>query len=174
MLIIRLLIMNQRELLPSMICTAMMRVGTRMATVFDQHFADLGITQAQFRTLLAVWEAGAEEGISPSALADHLLLERATVTVLAARLVERGLLSRQAGENRRTFRLALTEDGQALLQRVLPRAVALADRTLAGRTLEELSQTWEMLRLIEERVRAYGDEEATAEGPSRTTKETDR
>jgi len=154
-----------------MICTAMMRVGTRMATVFDQHFADLGITQAQFRTLLAVWEAGAEEGISPSALAEHLLLERATVTVLTARLVERGLLSRRAGENRRTFRLVLTEEGQAVLQRVLPRAVALANRTLAGPTLDELSQTWEMLRMIEERVRTYGAEGTDAANEPLPTKE---
>ena len=29
-----------------------MRVGTRMATGFDQHFAEFGIMQAQFRALL--------------------------------------------------------------------------------------------------------------------------
>src|SRR4028118_1594151 len=94
--------------LPSRICTALMRLGTRMATAFDQHFAAEGITQAQFRTLLAVWELGGEEGVAPSVLAEKLFLERATVTVLTTRLVERGWLERAAGENRRTFRLVLT------------------------------------------------------------------
>ena len=43
----------------------LMRIGTRMATGFDQHFAELGITQAQFRILLAVWEQGGAAGIAP-------------------------------------------------------------------------------------------------------------
>lgn len=146
--------MRADELLASEICTAMMRVGTRMATVFDQHFAALGITQAQFRTLLVIRDAG-KEGIAPSTLAELLLLERATVTVLASRLVEEGLVERRPGENRRTFRLALTPAGKQCLQRVVPHAVALADATLAGHSLEELRMIRQSLELIEARVRSY-------------------
>ncbi|HTE17554.1 MAG TPA: MarR family transcriptional regulator [Armatimonadota bacterium] len=149
-------------LLPSVICTAMMRVGTRMATVFDQHFSDMGITQAQFRTLLRIWETGGEEGIAPSALAEELLLERATVTVLTARLVERGLLARRPGVNRRTFCLVLTPAGRELMERVLPRAVGLADETLAGMAPAQLTAMLHALQRIEERVRTSspGDERA--------------
>jgi DNA-binding MarR family transcriptional regulator len=142
------------KLLPSLICTAMMRVGTRMATMFDQHFAAMGITQAQFRTLLAIREAG-PEGLAPSVLAEQLMLERATVTVLTARLVERGLLQRGAGENRRTFRLTLLPAGEELLERVIPYAVTLADATLEGHSSEELEAIWRSLQAIEERVRTY-------------------
>lgn len=109
-----------------------MRVGTKMATGFDQHFSGLGLTQAQFRFLLAVWEEGGPEGIMPSALAEHLLIERGTVSVLATALVNAGLLERRPGENRRSHRLALTAQGGALLQQAVPRAVALADHTLTG------------------------------------------
>ena len=71
----------QDDLLPSHLCTALMRIGTRLATVFDQRFSRFGLTQAQFRLLLAICEAG-DAGVTPSALADQLLIERAAVSVL--------------------------------------------------------------------------------------------
>lgn len=120
------------DLLASQLCTALMRIGTRMATGFDQYFSGLGLTQAQFRFLLAVWEEGGLEGIMPSSLAGHLLIERGTVSVLATALVKAGLIERRPGENRRSHRLALTAQGGALLQQSVPRAVTLADHTLAG------------------------------------------
>ncbi len=140
------------NLLPSHLCTALMRIGTRMASIFDQKFGPYGLTQAQFRVLLAVWESG-EGGIAPSALADRLLIERATVSVLTTRLVERGWLERTPGENRRTFLLVLTESGKARLQEALPHAVTLADETLAGLGREELRGTLALLEQLEAHLR---------------------
>lgn len=145
----------ENEQLASWVCTALMRIGTRMATGFDQHFARLGITQAQFRVLLAVWEQGGSEGIAPSFLADYLLIERGTVSVLTNRMVERGWLSRQPGENRRTYRLTLTEAGRQVLQEVVPRAIALAEHTLAGISLNELVQMRTNLEHIEAKLREH-------------------
>lgn len=126
-----------------------------MATVFDQHFAEAGITQAQFRLMLAVLEEGGEEGIRPSALADYLLIERATISVLTHRMVERGLLERGPGENRRTFNLTLTETGRRTLQELIPRAIALANHTLAEVTHEELGRMRATLEIVETQLRAY-------------------
>ena len=144
------------ELLTSHLCTALMRIGTRMATVFDQHFEASGITQAQFRLMLAVWEEGGEDGIAPSALADHLLIERATISVLTQRMVERGLLERRPGENRRTFRLALTETGRSLLFAVIPQAVALAEETLNHIHPAHLRDLQTMLNVVEQQLRGIG------------------
>jgi DNA-binding MarR family transcriptional regulator len=143
----------QQETLAAWVCTALMRIGTRMATGFDQHFAAAGITQAQFRILLAVWSLGGDEGIAPSALADHLFIERGTVSVLTKRMVEQGWLVRLPGENRRTHRLALTAKGGEMLQRVVPDALALADQTLSGFTERQLQQMRRNLELIEGRLR---------------------
>jgi DNA-binding MarR family transcriptional regulator len=148
------------EHLASWVCTALMRIGTRMATGFDQHFAGLGITQAQFRVLLAVWEQGGSEGIAPSVLADHLLIERGTVSVLTNRMIEIGWLARRPGENRRTYRLALTEAGAHVLKGAVPRAVALADHTLSGISLDQLQQLRATLERIEARLRAHTPPEA--------------
>ena len=126
-----------------------------MATGFDQHFAELGITQAQFRILLAIWEQGGAEGIAPSILADHLLIERGTISILTNRMIERGWLARKPGENRRTFRLTLTPTSRQLLDKVIPRAVELADHTLSGISPAQLHQMRTNLELIEARLRGY-------------------
>ena len=128
-----------------------------MAAVFDRHFETMGMTQAQFRLLLAIWEKGGAEGLPPSALADHLLIERATVSVLTQRLVSGGLLERRPGENRRTHLLALTEPGRALLFQVLPHAVALAEDTLAGIDPAHLRQMQAQLDTIEDQLRGAHD-----------------
>lgn len=125
-----------------------------MATGFDQHFTELGITQAQFRILLAVWEQGGTKGVAPSVLADYLLIERGTISILTNRMVEMGWLARQPGENRRTYDLTLTSTGKQLLEKVIPRAVDLADHTLSGISLTQLQQMRESLELIEARLRA--------------------
>ena len=151
------------KLLSSWICTALMRIGTRMATGFDQHFAELGITQAQFRILLAVWEQGGAEGIAPSALANHLLIERGTTSVLTHQMVKRGWLVRKPGENRRTYRLTLTSTGRQLLDKVIPLAVELADHTLSGISPTELHQMRANLELIESRLRGYASMEKPQE-----------
>lgn len=147
--------MNRDGLLTSWICTALMRIGTRMATGFDQHFAELGITQAQFRILLAVWEQGGAEGIAPSVLASYLLIERGTISILTNRMIELGWLKREPGENRRTYRLTLTPAGGQLLKKVIPLAVDLADHTLSGISPAQLQQMRENLGLIESRLRGY-------------------
>lgn len=149
----------QQETLAAWVCTALMRIGTRMATGFDQHVAAAGITQAQFRILLAVWSQGEKEGIAPSALADHLFIERGTVSVLTKRMVEQGWLVRLPGENRRTHRLALTARGGKMLRRSVPDALALADQTLSGFTERQLRQMRRSLELIELRLRARGQQE---------------
>ena len=144
--------MDTDDLAPRL-CTALMRVGTRMAAGFDQHFARFGVTQAQFRVLLLLGESGGEQGIAPSVLADRLLIERATVSVLTTRMIARGWLARTPGENRRTFRLVLTPTGEQLLQQMKPHAVALADKTLAALHPAELQGLRSALETLEAHLR---------------------
>lgn len=133
----------------------MMRIGTRMATGFDQHFSSLGLTQSQFRILLSVFELGGDQGISPSFLAENLLIERGTASIETNRMVERGWLERVAGQNRRTYRLVLTEKGNDLLQKAIPRAIALADQTISNIPRDQLVQMRSNLEVIEDRLRAF-------------------
>jgi DNA-binding MarR family transcriptional regulator len=139
----------------SVVCLALMRLGTRMAAQFDNWFADAGITQAQFRMLLAIWQrAGREGSITPSALAEHLFIERPTATVLIARLVERGLVVRvPSQEDRRSYGLRLTEAGGLLLQTIGPVATEKAEKTLADFTADEQALLRSMLGRLESYLR---------------------
>lgn len=116
------------------LCNAMMRIGTYMATVFDREMANSGLTQAQFRTLLSLLA----EPLSPGELARRSMLEKATVSLVAQRMVAAGWLLRMPGANRRTHLLALTEQGHQMLQACLPAANNLAG--LATGALNPLEQ----------------------------------
>ena len=139
--------------LASRVCLALMRVGTRMAVGFDQRFTHFGLTQAQFRLLIAVWNCGGNTGATPSALAEYLFLERATVSVMINRLLGQGLLAKLPGENRRSYKLTLTEKSGALLRAMGPEAHALADTTLASFSADELHQLEAHLKALEKRLR---------------------
>jgi DNA-binding MarR family transcriptional regulator len=140
------------SLLAARVCTAMMRLGTRMAVLFDQEFRAHHLTQAQFRLLLAVWESP-EESTTPSVLAEKLLIERATVTSLVTRLVDEGLLERLPGENRRTHQLVLTEAGRQKLQTVAPIATQFANTTLTSFLESEVTHWEGLLERLEVRLR---------------------
>lgn len=139
----------------SRICLAMMRLGTRMASQFDAWFAEQGITQAQFRVLLAVWQlVGRDGSVTPSALADHLFIERPTVTVLIARLTERNLLERVAREtDRRSYGLRLTPAGGEMLRATGPRATERGGYTLAPFTDDEQETLLVLLSRLEVHLR---------------------
>lgn len=139
--------------LESEVCTALIRVGTRMAAGFDQRFAEFKLTQAQFRTLVAVITLDGGEGITPSELAGHLFVERATLSVVAQNLVKRGLLVRRPGENRRSHRLALTEAGRHMLQQSIPPALDLADETVKGLSQDALQNMLASLNHLEAHLR---------------------
>lgn len=143
----------KEKYLTSWLSLALMRIGTRMATCFDQYFESFGVTQSQFRILLAIRQQGGAQGLMPSALAEYLLIERGTVSVLTNRMVENGWLKREQGENRRTYQLVLTEAGAQMLDELRPRARALADHTLSELPLEQLQQLREDLERIEDRIR---------------------
>ncbi len=136
------------------ICTAMIRIGMRMAAVFDQKFAEWATTQAQLRTLIVICDVGGEAGISPSDLANYLLLDRATVTSVTARLVGEGLVERLPGVNRRTFQLRVTPKGLSKVREVTPVATRFADFTLEDFSDGEQEMFLTLLQRLENRVRS--------------------
>ncbi len=149
----------------SRICLALMRVGIRMAVGFNQHFDVLGLTQAQFRAVLAVWNCGGTLGVTPTELAEYLFLERATVSVLIRKLIEKELLVQRPGDNRRSYRVLLTAKGIELLQRVSPRAQEHADATFDGFAAADVQTFEAMLRELETRLRSTS-RDAAASAPA--------
>lgn len=139
----------------SLVCLSLMRLGTRMAAQFDNWFAEYGITQAQFRVLLTVWQMTGRAGsVTPSVLAERLFIERPTATVLIGKLVERGLLMRVADTaDRRSYGLRVTEAGGTLLRTVGPLATETAERTLTVFDKSEQEQLQSLLLRLETHLR---------------------
>lgn len=87
------------------------RAGTRALTA---HFASLDLQATQFTILVMVRLHGAE-GIAM--LAERLDLDASALTRNVQILERRGLVAAQGGRGRGGKRLALTDDGAALLDR---------------------------------------------------------
>lgn len=87
------------------------------------------ITQRQFAVLTA---AAAQPGCTQSDLVRATGIDRSTLAELAARLIAKGLLSRErSATDARANTVALTDEGRAALDDLAPKAAA-ADKRILG------------------------------------------
>lgn len=110
--------------------------------------AGIDITSDQWVLLKSIEE---EEGINQQELARKAFKEPASVTRILDILEKKGWVRRQAMENnRRAYALFVTEQGKALVQRILPLAAAIRAEGVAGMSEEEEVQLRRLLiRLYE-------------------------
>jgi len=83
----------------------------------------LGLTYPQYLAMLVLWEWQAEPPPQPSVktLGERLMLDSGTLTPLLKRLEQLGLVRRKrAAHDEREVHLALTEEGAALRDKVMP------------------------------------------------------
>ncbi|MFD4355691.1 MarR family winged helix-turn-helix transcriptional regulator [Nocardia sp. NPDC058518] len=95
----------------------LMNIATaRIESVFTTH----GLQRGEFDVLAALRRSGTPFELNPSVLADTLMLSRAGMTGRIDRLEAAGLVRRIADrEDRRAVRVALTEEGRALVDTVV-------------------------------------------------------
>ena len=114
---------------------------------FDRRAAPLGVTRAQWRAL--AW-LGREPGLRQVELADHLDIEPITLCRIVDRLEESGLVERRRDpEDRRAWRLHLTDKGTPLLDQLRILAAAMAEEAFAGvspQTIELMRQSLAQVR----------------------------
>jgi DNA-binding MarR family transcriptional regulator len=83
--------------------------------------ATLQLTAAEYSVLLGVWYLEREGTMTVRAIADHLHVAAAHVTAEVGRLVDRGLLAKEADpHDRRAVGVGLTKAGREVLQRLAP------------------------------------------------------
>ncbi|MFJ2663261.1 MarR family winged helix-turn-helix transcriptional regulator [Nocardia fluminea] len=88
----------------------------RIESVFTAH----GLQRGEFDVLAALRRSGSPFELNPSVLADTLMLSRAGMTGRIDRLEGAGLVRRIADrEDRRAVRVALTQQGRALVDTVV-------------------------------------------------------
>jgi DNA-binding MarR family transcriptional regulator len=99
------------------LCLHAQRAARALARRFDLAFRPLGLTSGQFSLLNAL---NRPEPPGIGAVAAVLAMDRTTLTAALKPLERRGLVRVQAGEDRRSRRVALTDAGRALLGAALP------------------------------------------------------
>lgn len=90
----------------------------------------------------------AEPGINQGAVGRRLGIQRANMVVLINELIERGLIDRQAGDDRRSFALHLTGAGADMLAECLARIRLGEERRLALLSDAEKAQLLSILKRL--------------------------
>ena len=98
-------------------CFNVRRASRAVTEYYDGVMAPSGVKATQFTMLGAVALMGPA---SVTRLAEHLALDRTTLTRNLKVLAQQGLVSISAGEDRRERVVRLTDEGQAAIDRAMP------------------------------------------------------
>lgn len=114
--------------------------------IYNRHLAEFGLNSSSFLALAML--LGCEENrLNPCDLSDTLIASRTNVTRLADELVAAGWVDRQPSQaDRRRVELSLTDEGRALVLKVLPQVWRLIERQWQDFTPAEVTEFDRLLR----------------------------
>jgi DNA-binding MarR family transcriptional regulator len=119
------------------------------------------------RQALAILD-GAGDPLSPTVIAERLLVTTASVTSLLDTLERRSLVTRSPDpDDRRRVLVALTSDGKRAVDEFLPQMVALQTAMVAGLSEPRRRQLLESLSAIRDAITALDPAEVIADAPKR-------
>lgn len=119
--------------LPMAVCGDIWRAGERLRLGVQNNKADYGLDLAGADVILTLRRQGAGQSLSPSALAQEMMLSTSAMTNRLDRLEGRGLLTRTSDPtDRRGLRIILTEEGFALADDLVTSHVQTEEHLLSG------------------------------------------
>ena len=122
------------------------RCALRIVDRFTEELRDFGISLAMWRSLAALHHDGA---MRLGELAQLTSIEISTLSRTVATLHRRGLVLRDRSDrDARAVRVALTDDGRALTERIIPLALHCEASALAGFAPEEGELLRRLLRRL--------------------------
>lgn len=134
---------------PVAVIARLARVRAHLDAELEEVFAGSGLTGPSFAALVTLARIAGERGVSQRRLADELGLTPGTVSVRVDRLIEQGLAVRTSDpDSQRNALVALTSQGQALFDRVVPVHLDNEQRLLAALTESEQQLLAGLLRKL--------------------------
>lgn len=116
------------------------RLTAVLGPVVDAVFARHGLSEADFDVLTTLRRSGPPYVLIPSQLSAALLMSRTGMTSRLDRLEGHGLVERSLDPaDRRSFRVALTERGLALIDQVLEEHAANLKRIMAPMSQRQIT-----------------------------------
>ncbi|RTZ92627.1 MAG: MarR family transcriptional regulator [Deltaproteobacteria bacterium] len=138
------------------LCFQIGKVSRKMAKVTRDAVSPYGLTTTQFFLLTALYE---EEDISISALAQKVVLDKATLTGLVDRLERDGFVTRQVSpEDRRSIRVRLTPKAERLRETLTELYHRINRRFLSFLTEEERKTFEQVVSKIENAELGKGEQ----------------
>jgi DNA-binding MarR family transcriptional regulator len=108
------------------------RLVLQVEAAINSTFVRHGLQRGEFDVLAALRRSGSPFELNPSVLADTLMLSRAGMTGRLDRLESAGLVRRIAdADDRRSVRVALTEQGRELIDVVVTEHIENEERLLS-------------------------------------------
>lgn len=127
---------------------ALVNVGERFLASFDRALRHHRLSRAG-REALAVLE-GAGAPLSPTTIAERLIVTTASVTSLLDTLERRGLVERRPDPgDRRKLLVVITDDGVALVNEFLPEVMALQTAAMSTLRLRQRRQLVSLLLRVD-------------------------
>ena len=111
-----------------------------------KHIRDLGLTPSQFDVIATL---GNTNGMNMRDLAEKTLVTKGTLTGIIDRLEKKGLVTREVPpENRRSFIIVLTSEGEKTFQTVFPLHIDYLKQKFDRLSTKELEQTKQGLEAL--------------------------
>jgi DNA-binding MarR family transcriptional regulator len=125
------------------------RVWQLLAPAVEEVFTRHGLRTGEFDVLAALRRSGPPYTLTPSAIADQLMMSRAGMTNRLDRLESAGLVARRLDPaDRRSFQIALTARGHEVVDAALTEHAANLARLVSPLGAEERARFDEMLRAL--------------------------
>ncbi|GAB2666760.1 MarR family transcriptional regulator [Gordonia jinhuaensis] len=132
---------------PIAILGRIQRISSVVTHRLDRNLDEHGISRSEFEVLGALVRA--QRPLRASDVVSTTMLSGASITKLTEALAARGLIERRRSEHDgRVVLLAATDDGRALIDRVLPRRLAGDNDVLSALTGPERDQLTALLTKI--------------------------
>ncbi len=131
------------------VCGDLWRAADRVREGVAANLAGDDLDLAGFDVLLTLRRQGRGRALSPSELAQDMMISTSAMTNRLDRLQKRGLIERQADPaDRRALRIVLTETGFALADRIVVSHVATEERLVSALSAEERVELRRLLAKI--------------------------
>jgi MarR family transcriptional repressor of emrRAB len=107
-----------------LLCRLLLHMGREMATSFEQRIRPFGLAEAEFRVLTTLFSQ--PDGVAhPSDLCARASQSPANMSRISDALVRQNLITRvPSAQDRRRMVLHITEQGEELVRRLLPKLAA--------------------------------------------------
>ncbi len=137
-------------------CLAFLNATTEVYAAFDAHFERYGLSAGKFTVLMQLYTA--KQDIPPSEFAERANVTRATITGLLDGLEREGLVQRKPHpRDRRMLTVHLTENGNALIESILPDHFCRTKGLMANLTSKEKSTLVKLLMKLSSGIPALSN-----------------